>query len=105
MVVEVLVAQAQPQHPLFDQRLHRVFDSIRVSIVGEAFAQTTQNPGPLLHFAQEHATGVGGDLAAVEPAHDVPSVQALKSELCSGTLCGHKVASLLLCKLLISQHL
>ena len=42
-------------------------------MVGEALAQTTQNPGPLLHFAQEDTTGVGGDLAAAEPAHDVPS--------------------------------
>ena len=74
-------------------------------MIGEALAQPAQNPGPLLHFAQEHATGVRGNLATVEPAHDVPSVQALKSELCSGTLCGHKVAFLLLCKLLTSQHL
>ena len=74
-------------------------------MVGEAFAQTTQNPGPMLHFAQEDATAVGGDLAAVEAAHDIASVQALKSQLCSGTLCVHKVAFLLLCKLLISQHL
>ena len=105
MVVEILVAQAQPQDPLLDQRLDGVFDPFRIPMIGEALAQPTQNPGPLLHFAQEDAPGVGGDLAAVEPAYDVPSVQALKSELCSGTLCGHKVASLLICKLLISQHL
>ena len=105
VVVEILVTQTQPVHPLFDQRFDTMLDAIRIPMVGEALAQPTQNPGPLLHFAQEDAPGVGSDLAAVEPAHDVSSVQALKHELCSGTLCGHKVVLLWFRKWLLSQHL
>ena len=74
-------------------------------MVGEALAQPTQNPGPLLHFAQEDAPGVGGDLTAVETAHNVASVQALKKQLSSGTLCGHKAVLLWFCKLLLINHL
>ena len=47
-------------------------------MVNEAVAQTTQNPGPMLPFSQEDATGVGGDFTAVESADDLPSVQAAK---------------------------
>ena len=47
-------------------------------MVGEAVAQTPQNPGPMLPFTQEDATGVGGDFTTVESADDLPSVQAVK---------------------------
>ena len=67
-------------------------------MVGEAVAQTIQNPGPVLHFPQQDAAGVGRDLTALESDDDLPSVQAVKHELCSGTLCGHKVAFLWFCK-------
>ena len=39
------------------------------------------------------------------PERQVGILRTMKSELCSGTLCVHKVASLLLFKLLITQHL
>ena len=103
--MKILVAQAQRQDPLLDQGLDGVLDPIRIPMVGEAFAQPTQNPGPPLHFAQQDPPGVGGDLAAVEPADDLPSIQALKHELCFGTLCGHKVVFLWFCKLLWTNHL
>ena len=105
MVVEILVAQAQPVHTLLDQRFDGMLDPIRIPMVGEALAQPTQNPGPLLHFAQQDAPGVGGDLTAVEPAHDISSVQALKHELCSGTLCEYKVVLLSFRKWLWSNNL
>ena len=105
VVVEILVAQAQPVHPLLDQRFDGRLDPIRIPMIGEALAEPTQNPGPLLHFAQQDASSVGGDLAAIEPAHDVSSVQALKHELCSGTLCGHKIVFLWFCKWLIQKNL
>ena len=74
--------------------------SIQIPMVGEAPAQATQNPGPVHHYAQEDASGIGGVLATSDPAADLPSVQALNHELHSGTLCGHKVVFLWFFKLL-----
>ena len=105
VVVEILIAQAQPQDPLPDQDLDGVFDSIRVSMVGEAVVQPTQNPGRVLHFTQQDTPSVGGELAAVEPADAPPAVQTLKHERCSGTLCGHKIAFLSCYKLLLKKNL
>ena len=45
--------------------------------------------------------GVGADLATVELARGILSVQALKYEHCSGTLCVHELALILFFKLLL----
>ena len=74
MIVEVLITQTQPQHPLLDQRFDRMLDAIRIPMIGKALAQPTQNPGPIFHYAHDDAMGVEADLATVEPAHDIPSV-------------------------------
>ena len=64
-------------------------------MIGNALAQPTQNPGPIFHYAQYAAPGVGADLATVELARGILSVQALKYEHCSGTLCVHELALIL----------
>ena len=105
VVVEMLAAQAQRPDSLLDHRLARVFDPIRVAMVGEALAQTTLNPGPMLRFTEEDANGVGGDFAALEPTDDIPSGQTVKHQLCSGTLSGHKFVFLWCCKWFIKERL
>ena len=35
VIVEILIAQGQPVHPLADQLLHRVLDPIRVAMIRE----------------------------------------------------------------------
>ena len=86
-------------------RFDGMLDAIRIPMIGEAVGQPARNPGSLLHVAQEDAPGVGGDLAAVEPADDIPAVQALNHELGCGTLCGHKVVFMPFFKLLMQKHL
>ena len=100
-----LTAQTQSVYSLLDQRLDRMLDPIGNPPVGEALAQTTQDPSLVLHLSQEDAVGVGSSLAAIEPAHDDPSAQTLKKQLCCGRLCMHKAAFPLLFNVLIIQHL
>ena len=106
VVVEVLVAQAQPQAPAAwstPRRNVRSDPRSRWSV-----KHSLSRPRIRVRCSTSRKSTPPASEVISPPsnrAHDIPSVQALKSELCSGTLCVHKVAFLLLCKLLISQHL
>ena len=54
MIIQILIPQTQPHHPLLDQRLHRMFDPLRITMVIETLAHPAQYPGALLHFPQQH---------------------------------------------------
>jgi len=75
MVVEILVAQSQAEHPLRDQIQQRVLDLIRLTAIGEASGEPAHDPGPLLQFFQQQDASVGGDVAAIEAPNQFPSSQ------------------------------
>src|SRR5262245_9858167 len=70
MVVEVLVAQRQSVDPLRDEMLKRVLDELGVTMIGEALSELSDDRGELLGLAEQQATAVGGDVAAIERAED-----------------------------------
>src|SRR5262245_45144539 len=71
MVVEVLVAQRQSVDPLRDEMLKRVLDELGVTMIGEALSELSDDRGELLGLAEQQATAVGGDVAAIESGDDL----------------------------------
>ena len=87
VVVEILIAQRQRVHALRDQRAHIVFHARRVAVVLEAARQAPRQIDTPVHLAQQQATAVRTQVAAVVAArHQTPS-EGLEIELCAATLC------------------
>ena len=91
MVVEVLVARRQGQHPLRHQRLQAMLDPPRV-VVAEARRQPRRHPEAPVDLPQQQHAAVRRQPAAVEPAHHRPPAKAFKRQLRRGTLCAHGAA-------------
>src|SRR5262249_47952517 len=70
-----------------------VLDGIRVAVVGKAGGELAERSGQAFGFAQQQATPIGGDGAAIESAHDAPWTQGLKNEVGAGKLCLHEAVS------------
>ena len=94
VVVEVLVAQADAQHALLHQPLHRMLDPFRPAMILEAPGQPPQDVRAPLHLPQHDPAGVARDLAAVENAHHVAPPQAVKFQFRCRTLRRHKAVRL-----------
>jgi len=78
VVVEILVAQRQPEHALQDQIQQRMLDLIGFAIVGEASGEAPYDSGALLQFLQEQRAPVGGDVAPIETPNQLSSSQVLR---------------------------
>ena len=94
MVVEVLVARRQGQHPLRHQRLQAMLDPPRVAVVPEARRQPRRHPEAPVNLPQQQHAAIGRQPAAVEPAHHRTPAKAFKRQLRRGTVCVHGVAPL-----------
>ena len=92
MVVEILVARRQGQHPLRHQRLQTVLDAAWVAVVAEARRQPRRHPEAPVDLPQQQHAAVRRQPAAVEPAHHRPPAKAFKRQLRRGTVCVHGVA-------------
>ena len=78
VVVEILVAQRQPEHALRDQIQQRVLDLVCLTVVGEASGEAADDSGSLLQFLQEQRSSIGGDIAPIETPHQLSSSQVLR---------------------------
>ena len=93
MIVQVFVAQRQPEHPLADQFLHRVLDPLLGSMIHKASRKRSNDPGAVLDLAQQQTAPLGADVPAVKLPDHWPSSQGVKSEAGLCTLCLQKAAS------------
>src|SRR5450759_2293066 len=78
VVVEILVAQSQPEHALHDQIQQRVLDQLGVAVVGEASGEALYDLGSLLQFLQHQRSAIGSDIAPIEAPNQLPSSQVLR---------------------------
>ena len=92
MVVEILVARRQAEHPLRHQRLQAVLDPPRVAVVPEARRQTRRHPEAPVDLPQQQHAAVRRQVPAVEPAHHHPAAKPFKRQLRRGTVCAHGAA-------------
>ena len=92
MVIEVFVAQRDPEHPLAHQRRHLVLDQLRAARVAEARRKAPHQADRAIGRAQEQRSGIGRDRAAIEGSNHRPTFNGCKSKPIRDTLWRHRDA-------------
>ena len=69
MVIEILVTQCDPEHPLRDQLAHRVLNQIRFAMIDETLREPSKDSGSALQLAQQQAPTVGTEPTPSEICH------------------------------------
>ena len=70
VIVEVFVAQAQPEDALLEEFGERVLDQVGVAVIGEAAGELFDEVEAAFDLAEEQAAGVGGHVATVKAGDD-----------------------------------
>jgi hypothetical protein len=76
VIVQVLIPQRQAEHPLPDQRPDRVFDQVRVTMIGEAFRQAINQTDRLIRSPQQQPPGIRAHRPAIKGRHHPASPHA-----------------------------
>ena len=92
MVVQILIAKRDPEHPLSDQRHHLVLDQFRAPHVVKARCQSIHHPDRTIRRAQKQRSGIRRDRARVERRYDRAAFHRFKSKEIPATLCRHRGA-------------
>ena len=58
VVIEVFLAQGQPHHSLFDQRLHRMLDLTGTPMIHETLGEAFENMCPLFDLPKQQSATV-----------------------------------------------
>ena len=86
VVVQVLIAECQPEHPLADQRCDLVLDVSGRAIILEAGGETLGEADGLIGGPEQQRTGIRRDQAAIERGHHRTPFDACKTEQVRVTL-------------------
>ena len=78
VVVEILVAKRDPEHPLPDQRHHLVLDQFRTPHVVKARRKPIHQPDRAIRRAQKQRTGIRRDRATIERRHHLRVLQQVQ---------------------------
>ena len=92
VIIEILVAQGQAEHPLPKQRLEPVLDKPRIAPVGETLGKAPDQTEAAIHFAQQQGSAVRCDVAAVKAGDHRAPLHYFKSKQPWSTLCLHRGA-------------
>jgi hypothetical protein len=92
VVVEVLIAKRDPEHPLADQRHDLVLDQLRAPHVVKARGQSIHHPYRTIRRAQKQRSGIRRDRARVERRYHRTAFNRFKSKEIRDTLCRHRGA-------------
>ena len=92
MVVQILIAKRDPEHPLTDQRHHLVLNEFRTPHVVKAQRKPVHHPDGAICRAQKQRPGIRGDRASVERRDHLASLHGGKSKQFRATLCRHRGA-------------
>ena len=87
MIDQVFVAERQREDALAGELGRGVPDSRLVTEVGEALAESLEDPAPLLDLTEEQEPSVGRDRASVEGGSQKAPVGRLRFEAARATLC------------------
>ena len=90
VVVEVLVAERQAEHPLPHHGLDAVLDMLGRTLIPEAGGKARHDIDRPIGRAEQQAAGIGGDQTAVERRHHGAALDACKTEQIRATLCLHR---------------
>ncbi len=90
MVVQVLIAQSDGEHPLADQGPNLMLNERAVACIFEAAGEAIHQPDRAVGQAKKQGAGVRCDLPAVEGSHHRASFDRCKLEQFQATLCLHR---------------
>ena len=90
VVVEVLVAERQPEDPLANERRHAVLDQLGLAPVIEARREPLHQLDCPVGRAQQQRARVRRDRPAVERRHHRAAFDACKLQRTCATLCRHR---------------
>jgi len=91
VIVQVLVAKRDPEHPLRHQLQNRVLRAPRRPPIAEAGAEPAQPARPLRHLPQQHQPpAVRRGQPCIEATHHPPPPQVLELELIGSTVRLHR---------------
>src|SRR5208337_2276814 len=90
VVVQILVAERQPEDALSDQGLDLMLDEARIPPVGEASGKAAHEAEAAIDLPQQQRAGIRGDRPAVETRDHRAAFDRFKLEKLRGTLCLHR---------------
>ena len=89
VVVEILIAKCNPEHPLADQRHHLVLNQFWAPHVVKARGQSIHHPDRAIRHAQRQPSGIR---ARIERRYHRAAFIRFKSKEIRATLCRHRGA-------------
>ena len=92
VIVEVLIAQRNPEHPLADQSAHRVLHQILAAVVAKTGRKSIHQTDRSVARAQKQRTRIRGHQPGIEGRLHNPAFNDSKIELFCATLCRHRGA-------------
>src|SRR5438132_9465790 len=92
VIVQILIAKRDPEHPLADQGRDLVLDQFRTPHVVKARCEPIHHLDRSIRRAQKQRSGIRGDRAGVERRYHLASFDRFKSKEIRGTLCWHRGA-------------
>jgi len=104
VVVEILVAERDPEHPLAHQRHNLMLDQVRTSLVVEACRKSIHQPDRTIRRSEKERAAIRRDWPAVERRHHFAAFHGCKSEQIWDTLCPHRGAPRIGRKLLLHNN-
>ncbi len=104
MVIEILIAERDPEHPLTQQGRDLMFDQLLAPCVVKAGGKPLRQFDRMIRRPQKQRAGIRGDRPAVERRHNFASFNRCKSEQICATLCRHRGAPRIARKLLLHNH-
>jgi hypothetical protein len=90
MVVEVLIAQRNPEHPLTDQRRNAMLDQLLTAVVDEAGRKPIDHSDRAVRCPQQERASVRRDRSALKVSNNFATLDGCKFEQFRATLCLHR---------------
>jgi hypothetical protein len=90
VVVEILIAKRNPEHPLADQRRDLVLDQVGAPLVVKARGKPIHHPDGPIRRAQKQRSCIRRDRARIECRHHRAAFNRFKSKEIRATLCRHR---------------
>ena len=98
VVVDILVTQGDPEHPLPNQRRNQMLDQFGAAMVDEALREAIHQPDYPIRRSQQQPASVRGDRPAIKVTNNaVPSYRCKLKQFCV-TLCRHRGAPRIIAK-------
>jgi hypothetical protein len=92
VVIQIFVAQRNPEHALSDQRPDLMLDQLHCPAIGETLGKPLDQSNRPVRRPQQQGTRIRGHPAAVKPRHHRAPLNGCKSKQIRATLCLHRVS-------------